>query len=177
MKKLKQLARAIDGLNAWIGRQCGWLVLAMVGIGAFNALARFGGKWLGVNLASNAYLELQWYLFSLLFLLASAYTLQRDQHVRVDVLYGRLSLRHKTWIDLVGGLLFLLPFSIACLIFSWPSVRNSWQVWEQSPDPDGLARYPIKTAILICFVLLFLQGISQVIHCVNRLGKSAEVVE
>lgn len=177
MGKLKQLATAIDRLNAWVGRQCGWLVLAMVVIGAFNALARFGGKYLGVHLASNTYLELQWYLFSLLFLLASAYTLQRDQHVRVDVLYGRLSPRHKTWIDLIGGLLFLLPFSVACLLFSWPSIRNSWQVWEQSPDPDGLARYPIKTAILVCFVLLFLQGLSQVIHCIERLRHTAEAAE
>ena len=177
MKFLKQLATTIDQLNAWIGRQCGWLVLAMVAIGAFNALARFAGKWLGVNLASNTYLELQWYLFSLLFLLASAYTLQRDQHVRVDVLYGRLYPRQRTWIDLIGGLFFLLPFSIACLIFSWPSVRNSWRVWEQSPDPDGLARYPIKTAILICFILLSLQGLSQVIHCIETLRRPAEALE
>ena len=71
---------------------------------------------------------------------------------------------------------FLLPFSIACLIFFWPSVRNSWRVWEQSPDPDGPARYPIKTAILICFVLLFLQGLSQIIHCIEtlrRLGRGS----
>ena len=177
MEKLKRLATGIDRLNGWIGRQCGWLVLAMVAVGAFNALARFGGKWLGVNLASNAYLELQWYLFSLLFLLASAYTLQRDQHVRVDVLYGRLNLRQKTWVNLMGGLLFLLPFSVACLVFSWPSVRNSWQVWEQSPDPAGLARYPIKTAILICFILLFLQGLSQIIHCIETLRSPPKAAE
>lgn len=174
MAKLGQVATTIDRFNAWIGRQCRWLVLAMVILGAFNALARFGGKYLGLNLASNSYLELQWYLFSLLFLLASAYTLQRDQHVRVDVLYGRLSDRLKTWVNLVGGLLFLLPFSLAALVFSWPSVRNSWQVWEQSADPGGLARYPIKTAILVCFILLFLQGFAQIIHCVETLRKDAE---
>jgi len=175
--KLGLVATAIDRFNAWIGRQCRWLVLVMVVVGAYNALARFGGKFLGLHLASNSYLELQWYLFSLLFLLASAYTLQRDQHVRVDVLYGRLSDRSKTWINLIGGLVFLLPFSTAAFIFSWPSVRNSWLVWEQSPDPGGLARYPIKTAILACFILLFLQGVSQVIHSIERLSNPRETAE
>ncbi len=159
-----KLVSRIDALNERIGQLVGWLVLAMVLIGAFNAVARYLGRWIGANLSSNAYLELQWYLFSLVFLLGTAYTFKRDEHVRVDVLYGRLSRRARLWIDLAGTVLFLMPFSIFCLWVSWPSVRNSWAVWEVSADPGGLPRYPIKTMILVSFVLLLLQGLAETIR-------------
>lgn len=152
----------IDALNERIGRATGWLVLAMVLIGAYNAVARYVGRWMGSNLSSNAYLEAQWYLFSLVFLLGAAYALKHDDHVRVDVLYGRLSKRARVWIDLLGTILLLLPFSIFCLWVSWPSVRNSWAVLEGSADPGGLPRYPLKSMILVAFVLLILQGIAEV---------------
>ena len=163
MRSLLRLSRAIDRVNERIGRLVGWLTLAMVLIGAYNAVARYLGRYLGTDLSSNAYLELQWYFFSLVFLLAASYTWQRDAHVRVDLLYGRLSDRGRAWIDLVGTLFLMLPFTAVALWLSWPSVRNSWAVREVSPDPGGLARYPIKTVILFAFALLILQGISQVI--------------
>ncbi len=158
------LSRAIDRLNVAIGRLVGWLTLAMVLIGAYNAVVRYLGSSLGRNLSSNAYLELQWYLFSLVFLFGASYTLRQGAHVRVDLLYGRLSERGRAWIDLVGTLVLMLPFTIFTMWASWPSVRNSWAVREVSPDPGGLARYPIKSVILLAFALLALQGISEVIR-------------
>ena len=144
-----------------IGLFVGWLTLAMVAIGAFNAIARYAGKTIGINLSSNAYIEGQWYLFSLVFLLGAAHTLQRNQHVRVDVLYGRLSDRSKAKIDLAGTVLFLIPFCLFGLFICFPTVKNSWAVWETSPDPGGLPRYPIKTMLLLCFGLLLMQSISE----------------
>ena len=158
-----RVARNIDRLNELLGRGTAWLILLMVMIGAYNAVARYLGRYVGLNLSSNAYIELQWYLFSLVFLLGAAYTLRRNAHVRVDVIYGRLSPRLRAWIDLVGTFVFLLPFSVLALCVSWPSVRNSWRVLEDSPDPGGLPRYPIKTMILVAFALLLVQGISEAI--------------
>jgi len=163
------LSRRIDSLTNLIGKGSSWLILAMTLIGAFNAVARYLGRYLGVNLSSNAYIELQWYMFSLVFLLGAAYALRKDSHVRVDVLYGRLSRRGRAWIDLLGTLLFLLPFSLFALWVSWPSVLSSWKVLETSPDPGGLVRYPIKSMILVCFFLLALQAVSELIKLVSFL--------
>ena len=171
---LDRISSLIDHLTERIGVLVGWLTLLMVCLGAFNAIARYAGRFTGTNLSSNAYLELQWYMFSLIFLLGAAYTFQRDQHVRVDVLYGGLSPKAKARIDLTGGVLFLLPFCIFGLIMSWPAVRNSWAVWEISPDPGGLPRYPIKSAMLVCFGLLFLQGVSDIIKRIRILRGGAE---
>ena len=123
-----------EAVSERIGLFVGWLTLAMVAIGAFNAIARYAGKSIGINLSSNAYIEGQWYLFSLVFLLGAAHTLQRNQHVRVDVLYGRLSARSKAKIDLAGTVLFLIPFCVFGLFICFPTVKNSWAVWETSPD-------------------------------------------
>ncbi|MCB1032365.1 MAG: TRAP transporter small permease subunit [Acidobacteria bacterium] len=141
----------------------------MVLLGAFNALGRYLGRFLGTNLSSNAYIELQWYMFSLIFLLGAGLALKADSHVRVDVLFGRLGARARIWIDLLGTLFFLLPFCFFGLWVCWPSVANSWRVWEGSPDPGGLPRYPIKTVILLCFILLLLQGVSELIKGIARL--------
>jgi len=162
MSFLKRFSTFVDGLNERIGVVIRWLVLIMVLVGAFNALARWLTRYTDVSLSSNAYLDLQWYMFSLIFLLGAAYGLNHDVHVRVDVLYSRLSRKARAWIDLTGSVLFLLPFSALMLWVSWPAVANSWSIREVSPDPGGLARYPIKTVILISFALLFLQGLSQV---------------
>lgn len=169
MQRWMRIAAAIDRLSERLGRWVSWLVLAMTLVGAFNAIGRYLGRAVGVNLGSNAYLEAQWYLFSLIFLLAAGYTLRRDSHVRVDVVYGRLPPRARSWIDAIGGLVFLLPFCVFSIVVSWPSVRNSWAVLEASPDPGGLPRYPIKSVILVAFALLALQGVAQVIHAVARL--------
>ena len=174
-RSLRQsIVSGIDRLNDWIGRAVAWLVLAMVLLGAFNAVARYAGRWAGFNLSSNAYLELQWYLFSLVFLLGAAHTLRRDAHVRVDVLYGRLAPRAQAWVDIVGTLVFLIPFCVFVLWLSWPMVRNSWQVLEVSSDPGGLPRYPIKSVILVAFVLLLLQGVAEIARRIGRLSAEAE---
>ncbi len=177
MRLLLRLSAAIDRVNDRIGVAIQWLVLLMVLVGAFNALARYATRYTGISLSSNAYFDLQWYMFSLIFLLGAAYGLNKDVHVRVDVLYSRLSVRGRAWIDLAGSVLFLLPFCVMMLWVSWPFVRNSWAVLEGSPDPGGLPRYPIKTLILVSFFLLFLQGVSQTIKQIERIrtGRAPEV--
>lgn len=164
MGVLLGFARAVSRLTEAIGRLTYWLTLLMVLLGAFNAVARYQSRFTGLNLSSNRFIESQWYLFSLIFLLGAAYTLKHHGHVRVDVLYGRLSFRGKAWIDLAGNLLFLLPFCALMIYFTLPSVMNSWRVWEISPDPGGLPRYPIKTMVPVAFGLLFLQGIANTIE-------------
>lgn len=157
------VSRFIDRLTGWVGQVTAWLALVMVLVGAFNSLARYGGRFIGVNLSSNLYLELQWYLFSLLFLLGASWTLREDAHVRVDVMYAKLSTRKRGWINVVGYLALFLPFCIFTLWTAVPAVMNSWAVREGSPDPGGLPRYPLKAVILVCFGLLILQGISELI--------------
>lgn len=173
MRTLKRLSSAIDALNDGIGAAIRWLALAMVLIGAYNAIARYLTRYTAMSLSSNAYLDLQWYLFSLIFLLGAAYGLRHDVHVRVDVLYSRLARRTRAWIDLAGTILFLLPFSVVMLWMAWPAVRNSWKIKEVSPDPGGLPRYPIKAVIVVSFALLFLQGASQAIKLVGVLRGEA----
>jgi TRAP-type mannitol/chloroaromatic compound transport system permease small subunit len=173
MQRWLRLAAGIDRFNARIGRFVYWLTLIMVLVGSFNAVARYLGRYIGVNLSSNAFLEAQLYLFGILFLLGAAYTLLEDGHVRVDVAYSMLSDRGRAWINLLGSVLFLIPFCILMLWVTWSYVVNSWSVWEMSPDPGGLPRYPIKTIIPIAFVLLILQGFSQFIkHLAEVLGLS-----
>ena len=163
-----RLARAIDRLTARIGSAASWLTVLTVLVAAGNALARYLGRFAGVPLSSNLWLELQWYLFSVVFLLATAWALERDAHVRVDVVSGRLSPRARAWIDLLGHLLLLFPFTLALLWATLPSVRASWAVRERSPDPGGLLRYPLKTVVPVALALLLLQGVSQVIKDLAR---------
>lgn len=179
MRRWSRLAAAVDGLNEWIGRGVEWLALAMVLIGAYNALARYATRFTDLALASNALFELQWYLFSLIFLLGAAYGLNHDVHVRVDVLYGRLSARGKAVVDLLGSVLFLAPFCVLMLWVSFPAVRNSWVIREVSPDPGGLPRYPIKALILVSFGLLLLQGLSQIMKqvVILRTGRPLSEIE
>jgi TRAP-type mannitol/chloroaromatic compound transport system permease small subunit len=169
MRPVLRVASAIDALNRRLAQGAAWLTLAMVLVGAFNAVARYVERDIGVALSSNALLESQWYLFSLVFLLAAAYTLKQDAHVRVYVWYSRLSRRAQAWIDLVGMVVFLIPFSVVGLWVTWPAVRSSWAILERSPDPGGLVRYPIKSVILVAFALLLLQGVAEVIRRVAYL--------
>lgn len=174
MTSLRRISAAIDRLNDRIGSAIQWLTLVMVVIGAFNAIARYATRYTGVSLSSNAYLELQWYLFSFIFLMGAAYGLNHDYHVRVDVLYTRLGRRGRAWIDLTGSALLLAPFALVMLWVSWGPVANSWAILETSPDPGGLPRYPIKSVILVSFFLLLLQAMSQI---VKNLAILAEAVE
>jgi TRAP-type mannitol/chloroaromatic compound transport system permease small subunit len=159
-----RIADHIDGLNERVGTATAWLAAVMVAVGAFNAIARYLGKHLGQTLSSNGLIELQWYLFSALFLLGAAYTLRHNAHVRVDIIYTRLSRRGRAWVNVLGTGLFLIPFSMVTLALSWRWVRNSFAVLESSPDPGGLPRYPLKALILVGFVLLLLQGIALLIR-------------
>jgi TRAP-type mannitol/chloroaromatic compound transport system permease small subunit len=140
----------------------------MVLMGFYNALTRIIDEYWGTHLTSNAWVELQWYLWSAIFLLMVGYTLLHNGHVRVDVIYGRLSPRQKAWINMLGALLFVIPMSIIALYVSIPFVAGSigWFAggrWEVSPDPGGLIRWPVKFLILPGFVLLCLQAISEAI--------------
>lgn len=161
MSFLLRLARGVDALNRAVGRAAAWLSFAMVLMGAFNALARYFDRAAGGGLSSNAWVEGQWYLFSLMFLLGAPYALRAGAHVRVDVFYGRLPMRGRHWIDLLGGILFTIPFCIFALWISWPAVHESWVIREGSPDPGGLPRWPIKAVLPVAFALLLLQGLSE----------------
>jgi TRAP-type mannitol/chloroaromatic compound transport system permease small subunit len=173
-----RVADTIDASTEAVGRVMYYGTLAMVVIGAFNAIARYTDKYTGLGLSSNTWLELQWYLFGMVFLLGAAYTLKHDDHVRVDVLYGRLSPKGQAWINLAGTLLFLFPFCGLMLYMSIPMVENSWAVLEQSPDPGGLPRYPIRTIIPIAFVLVMAQGVSMTIKQIAILrGRDPEEVD
>jgi TRAP-type mannitol/chloroaromatic compound transport system permease small subunit len=174
MRLLRTLANWVDGLNDRIGVAIRWLVLVMVLTGAVSTVARYFSRDLGLTLNLTPATEAQWYLFSAVFLLGSAYGLRHGVHVRVDVLYERLSVRTRAWIDLVGTTLFLIPFSVLMLWVSFPAVRNSWQIRETSPDPGGLPRYPIKALILVSFVLLLLQALSQMVKHIDVIRGEAE---
>ena len=169
MHALRRIAGKIDALNRGLGSLLRWLAVLMIFMGAYNAVARYLSRSVGIPLSSNALNEAQWYLFSLIFLLGAAYALEVDAHVRVDVLYGRLSRRARGWIDLLGTLFFLIPFCVLMLWVSYPTVRNSWTIREVSPDPGGLPRWPIKAVILVAFVLLLLQALSQLLKAVDAI--------
>ena len=175
MNALLAFARAVDVINEHTGRAVRWLVLATVLIAAADALATFLVRLLAdqpwfAPLASfftdsiaNASLEIQWYLFGAVFLLAAGYTHKHNGHVRVDVLFGRLPPRARAWIDISGGLLFLLPVCMLMIWLSWPDFVSSWHSGETSSDAGGLIRWPVRLLIPLGFALLALQGIAETI--------------
>lgn len=162
MNTLLRIAHFIDTLNERVGRTVYWLILLTVLISAANAISR---KLF--NFSSNAFLEIQWYLFSAVFLLAAGYTLKQNEHVRVDVISGRFSKRTQAWLDIMGGLFFLLPMMVIILYFSWPFFINSFISQEWSSNPGGLILWPAKALIPAGFLLLLLQGIAEI---VKRIG-------
>jgi TRAP-type mannitol/chloroaromatic compound transport system permease small subunit len=158
MQNLLRFAALVDAINERIGKAAAWLGLAAVLVCTGNALARYA-----LNIGSNAWLELQWYLNAAVFLLVASYALKRNEHVRIDVIAGRLSERAQAWIDLLGGVFMLLPVAVIIGWYSWPSLVNSWEIREYSSDPGGLIRWPVRLLIPVAFALLALQGISEVI--------------
>lgn len=178
MKQLRNLARGIDAISEYTGRSVFWLLLVMVLIGSFNAVFRYLGRFLGVDLSSNAFLELQWYLFSILFLVGGSYTLKHNAHVRVDVFYERMPPRVRQWINVIGHLGFLIPFSILMICVSWGSVWNSFRDLEDSPDAYGLPRFLIKPFVPLAFALVALQGLAEVVKAILALrGEAVEEEE
>ena len=163
MEKLLQIARIIDTINEWIGRLTYWLVLLMVLVGVWNVGGRYIGRLIGQNLTSNALIEIQWYLFDIVFLLGAAYALKHNEHVRVDIFYKDWNRRRQALANFIGTIFFLIPFCSLIIYYSWGTIANSWKILEISPDPGGLPRYPIKSMIIVSPVLLILQGISEAI--------------
>ncbi|APZ43882.1 TRAP transporter small permease subunit [Acidihalobacter ferrooxydans] len=176
MRAWLKLASGIDALNERVGQLMYWLAMLMILIGVYNATVRYLGQFIGHNLSSNAYLEAQWYLFGTMFMLGAAYTLKHNAHVRVDIFYNRLSARGQAWVELLGTVFFLLPFSAMVFYLSLPWVEFSWKLHEISSNPGGLPRYPIKTVVPIAFVLLFLQGVSQLIKAIAVIAGQRERV-
>ena len=173
MKKWVDLSQRIDKLNQAVGVIARWSILLMLGLGLWNVIGRYLGVAIGHNLSSNRLIEGQWYLFDLAFLLGLGWTLQRQDHVRVDILQGRLNKQRQARLELLGTLLLLLPFAIGVMVLSVTPTLHSWSIREISPDPDGLPRYWIKTLIPVSFLLLSLQGISEAIRNWLRLQESS----
>ena len=158
MRALIALSRGIDAVSAFIGRCVIWLILAAVLVSAVNAVVRKG-----FDVSSNAWLELQWYLFGAVFMLAAAYTLQRNEHIRIDILSSRLSKRTRDLIDIAGHSLMLLPFTALMIYLCWPFFFGAYRSGEMSGSAGGLIIWPARSFILLGFVLLFAQGISELI--------------
>jgi len=173
MKKWVNLSQRIDKLNQAVGVIARWSILLMLGLGLWNVIGRYLGVAIGHNLSSNRLIEGQWYLFDLAFLLGLGWTLQRQDHVRVDILQSRLNKQHQARLELLGTLLLLLPFALGVMVLSVTPTLHSWSIREISPDPDGLPRYWIKTLIPVSFLLLSLQGISEAIRNWLRLQESS----
>ncbi|OZI26323.1 C4-dicarboxylate ABC transporter substrate-binding protein [Bordetella genomosp. 9] len=169
MESLLALSRLVDAINLRVGRAVTWVTLLVVLVSAGNAVVR---KVL--HTSSNAWLELQWYMFGAMFLLASGYTLLKNEHVRVDILSSRLPRRKQIWIEIFGVVFFLLPACVLILVLSWPVFVDSFVTNEQSSNSGGLVRWPVKLLIPAGFALLVLAGVSHLIKCVGFLRGRCE---
>lgn len=158
MNAMLKLAYGIDALSERVGKAAIWLVLIVVVVSAGNAVTRYAVNW-----SSNALLEVQWYLFSAIFLLCAGYVLLKNEHIRIDVIAGHLSPRTQNWIDVFGILIFMMPMVLLTLYLSWEVFMNTWQTQEGSPNPGGLVRWPVRLLMPAGFFLLTLQGISELI--------------
>ena len=164
MNALLKLSRRIDALTERIGQAALWLVLVVVLISAANAMMRYT-----INYSSNAYLEIQWYLFGMIFLSCGGYTFMRNEHVRIDLISGRFSKRGQTWIDIFGILFFLMPMAVAIMLLSWPVFIHALQSDEMSNSAGGLIVWPARLMIPAGFLLLIVQAISELIKRVGFL--------
>lgn len=163
-------ANRIDALNRGAARIARWALLLMLALGTWNVVGRYVGLAVGRNLSSNALIESQWHLFDMMFLLAMGYALQRDDHVRVDVLQSRWSPRRKRQVELAGTFALLLPFVLVVLVASVEPTLQTWRLGEMSPDPGGLPRYWVKSLIPLGFLLLGLQAVAQAIRLAHGQG-------
>ena len=158
MGVLLAFSRGVDGMNAQFGRLADWCILLACAISAGNALSRYG-----LNFSSNAWLEVQWYLFAAVVMLGASYTLFRNEHVRVDLIYGWISERGRLYVDIFGFIVFLLPAMILLAWMTWPFFLDSFLRSEGSASPGGLLRWPAKLLLPLGFSLLILQGLSELI--------------
>jgi TRAP-type mannitol/chloroaromatic compound transport system permease small subunit len=158
MQPLLKLSGLIDAINERLGRAATWLVLIVVLISASNAVMRYAINW-----SSNAFLEIQWYLFSAIFLLCSGYTLLHNEHVRIDIVSGHLTAKARAWIDVFGIVLFLFPMAYLFVTLGWPFFMVSFNESEMSSNAGGLLRWPVKLLLPVGFFFLLLQGVSELI--------------
>jgi TRAP-type mannitol/chloroaromatic compound transport system permease small subunit len=164
MRPLLTLSTAIDLLNEKLGGICNWLVLGACVVSAANAMIRYAFGY-----SSNAWLELQWYMFAVFVMFGASYTFKKNEHVRVEILYLMLSERGQLWLDMIGTLFFLIPSCLLLAYLSWPFFLQSYEVSEISSNAGGLVRWPIKAVVPVGFVLLALQGVSEVIKRIAAL--------
>jgi TRAP-type mannitol/chloroaromatic compound transport system permease small subunit len=158
MNGLLALSRGIDRINEVIGKSVAWLILVAIIVSATNAIVRKV-----FNVSSNAWLELQWYLFGAAFMLASAYTLKQNEHIRIDIVYGAFSRRVQHWIDLLGHILFLMPITLLMIYLLWPYTLQAIRSGEMSSNAGGLIIWPARAVLLGGFILLGFQGVSEII--------------
>jgi TRAP-type mannitol/chloroaromatic compound transport system permease small subunit len=164
LRGLLKLSDWIDRLNEKFGVVANWLVLLACVISAGNAVSRYL-----FSESSNGWLEVQWYMFAGMVLLGGPYTLKMNEHVRVDLVYGMVSERTRIWIDIVCGVLFLMPICVILIYFTWPWFVESWRLGEESSNAGGLIRWPVKLVLPVGFALMLLQGISELIKRVAAL--------
>ena len=164
MNALLKLSRLIDALTERIGKAVLWLVLIVVLVSAANAIMRYT-----IHYSSNAFLEIQWYLFGVIFLFSSGYTLLRNEHVRIDLISSKFSKRGQVWIDIFGILFFLMPMAIVIMLLSWPVFMHAFESQEMSNSAGGLIAWPARLMIPVGFFLLILQAISELIKRVGFL--------
>jgi TRAP-type mannitol/chloroaromatic compound transport system permease small subunit len=164
LKGLLRLSRGIDWMNTQFGIIATWLVLIACLVSAGNAASRYL-----FSESSNGWLEAQWYMFAAIVLLGAPYTLRMNEHVRVDLIYSSAGERTRIWIDIIGGLLFLIPICAILIYFTWPWFVQSWKIHEISPNAGGLVRWPVKLLLPVGFGLMILQGISEIIKRVAAL--------
>ena len=172
MRPLLAFSRGVDGLNAAVGRVADWFVLLACAVSAGNAFVRYG-----VSYSSNAWLEVQWYFFAGIIMLGASYTLFRNEHVRVDLVYGSLGERGRIWVDIFGIVFFLLPAMLLLTWMTWPFALDSFVRNEGSPNAGGLLRWPVKILLPLGFLLLSLQGLSELIKRVALLRGPVEGVD
>lgn len=163
---LLRVSRAIDWFNDKFGVIANWMVLTAILISAGNAASRYL-----FSASSNAWLEVQWYMFTAMVLLGAPYTLKVNEHVRVDVIYSALPERTRLWIDILGGFAFLLPICLILTYFTWPWFAESWRIGEVSMNAGGLIRWPVKLLLPLGFALMALQGISEIIKRIDALRR------
>ena len=184
MRYLRQYVRIIDGFTETLGKISMYLVIITVIVGFTNVVLRYLGRFVGVRLTSNFVIELQWYLYSLIFFFGFAYILKHNINVRVDFWFGEQSVKRKAMIDFVGHWLALVPF---CIIALWVTIQpvltswglrsdGTWGAWELSPDPSGLPRAPIKTFIILAFVSLLLQALAELIKLYGTLTDDRDLL-
>jgi TRAP-type mannitol/chloroaromatic compound transport system permease small subunit len=164
LQPLLKLSRAIDFVNDRFGEVANWLVLLACLISAGNAMSRYA-----FSLSSNAWLEVQWYMFAGMVMLGAPHTFKLNEHVRVDLLFSAVSERTRIWIDILGIVFFLFPICIILVYFTWPWFLESWRIEEMSSNAGGLIRWPVKLVLPVGFALMALQGVSELIKRIEAL--------